>query len=207
MLKIRRFFSFVLKIVYCFFLMLLIAKPVKDEDDILILKIDSLGIWENVYQYSDNAYYLNHDRYGDKSLIGELFLDYRVREGTDRQVIIYGHNSPTFQIPFRKLENFYEEDFFYENSLIQLLVNNVTYDYEIFSIFVEFADWRYLKLYNSDEEFIDHLYYLRDKSWFKKDFTFDINDKLLILQTCSYHKNYKKYDKKYLVIAAILRKS
>ena len=43
---------------------------------------------------------------------------------------------------------------------------------------------------------------LKDKSFYDTGVDINSTDEILILQTCSHHKDYKKYKKKYLLIVA-----
>ena len=56
----------------------------------------------------------------------------------------------------------------------------------------------------SDEEYLNHLEKLKSKSMYDTGIEVTKDDEILILQTCSTNKDYRNYQKKYLLI--ILRR-
>ena len=68
---------------------------------------------------TDNEFYLNHDLSRKKDIKGTEYLDYRVTTES-KQINIYGHNSRTYNIPFRKLEKFLDKKYFDEHEYIVL---------------------------------------------------------------------------------------
>lgn len=59
-----------------------------------------------------------------------------------------------------------------------------------------------MKLEFSNNGWFNHLKFLKDNSWYNTEVKVNKKDEILILQTCSHHKDYKKYAKKYLLIIA-----
>ena len=55
--------------------------------------------------------------------------------------------------------------------------------YEIFSIFVEDSDYKYLNL--KINNYLEHYDYLKSKSIYDSNILFNEDDKILIIQTCS----------------------
>ena len=49
-------------------------------------------------------------------------------------------------------------------------------------------------------DYYNHINKLKEKSLYEIDIKLKGDDEILILQTCSTHKTYKNYDKKYLLI-------
>ena len=58
--------------------------------------------------------------------------------------------------------------------------------------------------FNSEEEYLNHLKKLKSKSMYDTGVEVTKDDEILILQTCSTHKDYSNYQRKYLLI--ILRR-
>ena len=55
---------------------------------------------------------------------------------------------------------------------------------------------------NFDENYYkENVKYLREKSMYEINTEMKDDDNILVLQTCSTHKDYQKYKKKYLVIS------
>lgn len=154
-----------------------------------------------VVQGKDNDYYLKHLPNKEYSIMGSIFLDYRVNINTSKKILIYGHNDAKIQMPFDILENYYDLDYLNNHKYIEVKTKEKVSKYEIFSVFVEPTDYFYMKVNFENDSYIDHLEKLKDKSFFDLDVTLNEDTNILILQTCSTHKDYLKYKKKYLVIA------
>ena len=170
--------------------------------------IPDTNIGEVVVRYSNNDYYLNHDLYNNKDVKGSIFLDYRMTLNEGRKNIIYGHNSSTLDVPFRELENYYDQKYYENNKYIYVKSSTEINKYEVFSVFVETSDWTYTKVnFESDEEWLDHINTLKNKAWYDTGVELNANDRILILQTCSHHKDYTKYDNKYFLVIGRLVES
>ena len=168
-----------------------------------VLYIPDTKILEPIVQTSNNDYYLNRDLYKKKDTRGSVFLDYRVSINLGRKNLIYSHNSNIHDVPFKELEKYYEKDYYSKHKYIYLKDEKSTIKYLIFSIYVETSDWTYTKIkFNTDEEWLEHLKYLKNNSWYDTDVILDKKDQVLILQTCSHHRKYKNYKDKYLLVIA-----
>lgn len=89
--------------------------------------------------------------------------------------------------------------------LVDLTTSTTKKRYEIFSVYVEPTDYSYMNInFNSEEEYLNHLKKLKSKSMYDTGVEVTKDDEILILQTCSTHKDYHNYQKKYLLI--ILRR-
>lgn len=166
------------------------------------LTIPGTNISEPVLQGTDNEFYLSHGVNKKKNIIGSVYLDYRVKINEGRKNLIYSHNSSSLTVPFKKLEKYYDEDFYKSHQYIFLEDENSKQTYQIFSIFVETKDWSYMSVDYNDEKWLKHLNNLKEKSWYDTGINVESDDEILILQTCSHHKNYKKYKNKYLLVIA-----
>ena len=127
---------------------------------------------------------------------GSIFLDYRTSLN-DKIALIYGHSSETIDVPFNYLSNYYDEYFFQKNNIIYIYTTNEISKYQIYSVFVEYKDWFYLKLNDNYQNYLDKI---KEKSWYKAEIDVDLDDSILIIQTCSFHEKYKDYTNKYLLL-------
>lgn len=150
-----------------------------------------------VTKTSDNKYYLNHsiDKKSDSK--GTEFLDFRTNP-TAKQVNVYGHNSRTYNLPFRKLENFLNEDFFNQTPYVLLQHDGGRRIYKIFSVKEVTTDNEHMNVETSLEYHKEHIQILMNNSLYTRDIEYDENSNLLTLQTCSYSG-----EKTYYVISAI----
>ena len=173
-----------------------------NKDIVGYLSIPNTNINEPILQSTDNEFYLNHGIDKKKNIIGSTFLDYRVKINNGKKNLIYSHNSSTFDVPFKNLEKYYNEDFYKNNKYIYLEDEENKVKYQIFSVYVETSNWDYMKLNFIEKEWLEHLNKLKSLSWYETGVNVDKDDEILILQTCSHHKKYKNYKNKYLLIIA-----
>lgn len=159
---------------------------------------------EIVMQSTDNDYYLEHTVYHESNWRGQTFLDYRNDINNSDKLIIYGHNSNYYNLPFKVLENYYNKSYYDENKYLYLQTNLNKYKYEIFSVYVEVSDWEYYNKmkFNTKDEYYNHILKLKNKSMYDTDVLVNEDDKILIIQTCSTKKEYSNYENKFLLIIA-----
>lgn len=170
-------------------------------DNKIILKIDGTKINEEISKGDDNEFYLNHDKDGNYDIKGSDFMDYRINEKS-KKIIIYGHSSLEYDVPFNELENYYDYNYYKTHKYITLNYNGEK-RYEIFSVYVETEDWSYTRLtYLAPEEYLNDLNKYKNKSIYETGVVPKINDDVLILQTCSTKEEYSNYKNKYLLIIA-----
>ena len=159
---------------------------------------------EIVMQSTDNDYYLEHTVYHESNWRGQTFLDYRNDINNSDKLIIYGHNSNYYNLPFKVLENYYNKSYYNENKYLYLQTNLNKYKYEIFSVYVEVSDWDYYNKmkFNTKDEYYNHILKLKNKSMYDTNVSVNEDDKILIIQTCSTKKEYSNYENKFLLIIA-----
>ena len=166
-----------------------------------ILEINNTDYKVPIMQANDNDYYLNHTPDNKKNYMGSIYLDFRVDIDKNKKLLIYGHNSSNIDMPFKILENYYDKIFYQEHKYIEITTSTQKKKYEIFSIYVETSDFDYMNIiFNNDEEYLKHLNKLKDKSMYSTQTELTSSDEILILQTCSTHKDYYAYKKKYLLV-------
>lgn len=172
-----------------------------NEDVVGTIEILNTDYKVPIVQGKDNDYYLDHLPNKQYSIMGSIFLDYRVNIDTSKKILIYGHNSSKYEMPFNILENYYDRDFLENHKYIEIKTKNKVRKYEIFSVYVEPTDYSYMKVKFEGNEYLEHLEKIKSKSFFDIDTSLSNDTNILILQTCSTHKDYLKYKKKYLIIA------
>ena len=125
-------------------------------------------------------------------------MDYRVTTDS-RQINIYGHNSRTYDIPFRKLENFLDKEYFDNNMYILLQDYNGRKIYKIYAIKEVSSDYSHMRVKLEGEAFVNQISNLGSNYIYKRDIPYNEDSKILVIQTCSYTSNTSYY-----VITAIL---
>ena len=168
-----------------------------------ILSIDNSSFKEPVVQTVDNEYYLTHDYSRQPDSLGAIYADYRVNLEAGRKILIFGHSSTKKYTPFNYLENYYDEDFYQNHKYITLKTQSNTYQYEIFSVYVETSDFTYMNMnFESNEDWYLHILKLQKKSLYSINIDLTEEEDILIMQTCSNNPKYKNYSKKYLLIVS-----
>lgn len=97
------------------------------------LTVDDTDMDFPVMQGRDNMEFLNKDAFGDYSLSGSIFLDYRNKKDfSDFYNLIYGHHMEGGM--FGALDKYYEEDYFKEHTSGSLIVGEDIYDLSLFAL-------------------------------------------------------------------------
>ena len=178
-----------------------LRKQYGNDDIIGTIEIANTDINETIAQASDNKYYLTHDLYKNDDIYGSVFLDHRCNKDS-KKLLIFGHNDFKDKTPFSNLENYVDFDYFKNNQFINLLIEDKRMKYQIFSVYVETSDFTYMNLKIDDERYNQDLVKYKKRSFYDTGVEINPGDRILILQTCSNHKDYKKYKDKYLLIFA-----
>lgn len=174
-----------------------------DNQDIVgILSVENSDFNEIIVQTTDNDYYLEHSITHQSDWRGHAFLDYRLNINESKKLLIYGHNSTKNYVPFKFFENYYDSDFFKEHKYIYLQTDSELKKYEIFSVYIEVSDWSYFTKikFSTNESYYKHILELKNKSLYDTGVNINKDDEVLILQTCSYHKDYSNYEDRFLLI-------
>lgn len=167
-----------------------------------IISIENTNFRYPIAQTTNNDYYLNHNYNKEYDAYGAIYADYRINLDTSRKILIYGHSSTKYNVPFNYLEEYYDEYFYQTHKYITLQTTSNTYRYEIFSVHIETTDFTYMNLQFTDQEWYNHLVRLKNKSIYHIDSDLSKEDEILILQTCSNHSDYQNNSKKYLLIVS-----
>lgn len=175
-----------------------------NNDDVVgVLEVLSSNHKFPIMQTSDNDYYLEHTPDKEKNAMGSVFLDFRVNINNGKKLLIYGHSSNRTVYPFNFLQNYHDREYYDNHKYIEITTGSGIKKYEVFSVFVETEDFSYMETdFVSDDEYLSHIESLKKKSIYDDDVKLSSDDEILILQTCSTHRDYKNYENKYLLIVS-----
>ena len=154
------------------------------------------------YSLENNLFYLNHGREKsleeklewidkEKNKAGWIFADYRNKfDGTDKNIIIYGHNMKNGSM-FASLKDVIKEEWYNNenNKYIALITENENCKYQVFSVYQTETEEYYLQTNISNfKEFVEKI-----KGRSKKNFNVDIKetDSILTLSTCADNTKYR----------------
>ena len=169
-----------------------LKKEFNNDDIIGRLKIDGTTIDTVVVQTDNNDYYLRRGLDGSYSIDGTVFMDYR-NSFTDKKLLIYGHSYKNSLKGFSQLFLYENKEFYDNNPYITLNLNGKTYKYLIFSVFsIYYDDNKYIhtkKDFRSEDDFINHIRWMNENSFYDTNVEVLANDRILTIQTCYYNPN------------------
>ena len=163
----------------------------KNSDIVAWLKVNGTNIETTVVKTTNNDYYLTHNFDKEKNKAGWIFADYRNKfDGTDKNIIIYGHNMKNGSM-FASLKDVIKEEWYNNenNKYIALITENENCKYQVFSVYQIETEEYYLQTNISNfKEFVEKI-----KGRSKKKFNVDIKetDSILTLSTCADNTKYR----------------
>ena len=154
----------------------------KNGDTVGWLEIQACGISYPVVQTNNNDYYLNHDFNKRYNFHGWIFGDFRNRDYTARNTVIYGHNLMIGGM-FSNLSDILSKD---KPVFVCYQTFQETLVYEVVSVYVTEPVVSYIQTDFSDDDFKKfEEAIVKANQWGsaqKQEFTLD--DKFLTLSTC-----------------------
>jgi sortase B len=156
-----------------------------NEDIVGWIKIDGTKVDYPILQAEDNEYYLKLNHKNQRTDAGSIFMDFRnTIEGEDHHTILYGHNMKDGSM-FGELKKLKNQQFFNNNSTFLYQTLYKDYEVEIFSVYVTDTSFYYIETdFGSDEEYIDFILGLQERSMHKKDIALTAEDRIITLSTC-----------------------
>lgn len=166
----------------------------KNSDTVAWLKVNETNIEYPVVRTTNNDYYLAHNFNKEYNSAGWIFADYKNKlDGTDKNLVIYGHNMRDDSM-FGSLKKVINEEWYNneDNRYITLITENETQIYEVFSVYqIEKEDYYIQTNFNNEPEFGKFVETLKQRS--KKDFNVNVSgeDDILTLSTCANNNKYR----------------
>jgi sortase B len=162
------------------------------------LKIDGTGIDYPVMQdFYGGEFYLKHDFEGNKDKNGCLYIDGRCNvKKPSKNIIIHGHNMESTHMMFYELPKYKDIDFYRKHPVITFdsIYKNSKWKIIAFmrvsGTISQNSGFNYLTSdFESDEDFLDFLYQIENRSLYYCPVDVNENDRLIMLSTCSYEIN------------------
>ena len=166
----------------------------QNSDTVAWIKVNNTNIEYPVVKAQNNDFYLKHSFDKSNNSAGWIFADYRNKfDGTDKNIIIYGHNMKDNSM-FGSLKSVINEDWYNneDNKYITLITKNGIQIYEVFSVYqIEKEDYYIQTSFNSETNFTTFAQTIKKRS--KKKFNVDVNkeDNILTLSTCANNNKYR----------------
>lgn len=164
-----------------------------NEDAVAWLKVNGTNIEYVVVKGNDNNYYLNHNYEKKENSAGWIFADYKNKlDGTDKNIVIYGHNMRDDSM-FGSLKNVLEEEWYNneENYVINFVTEKEEQKYQVFSVYKIKNEDYYIDTEFKNNEFEKFIDTLKNRSI--KDFNVQDSetDRILTLSTCANNNKYR----------------
>ena len=165
----------------------------KNSDVVGFLKVKGTDVENIVVKGSNNSYYLSHNFEKKSNSAGWIFADYRNKiDGTDKNIIIYGHNmrnNTMFGTLKKILNKEWQENT--ENRYIDFVTEKEESVYEVFSVYQIEAEDYYMKINFKNEEFNKYIENMKKRSIYNFDVDVQEDDSLLTLSTCANNNKYR----------------
>lgn len=165
----------------------------QNSDTVGFLKVNGTDIENVVVKGNDNSYYLSHNFEKQSNSAGWIFADYRNKlDGTDKNIIIYGHNMRNNTM-FGTLKNILNKEWHEneENRYITFNIENEEYTYEVFSVYQIEAEDYYMKVDFAKGEFKKYIDSMKLRSRYDFNVKVSENDSILTLSTCADNNKYR----------------
>ena len=165
----------------------------QNTDTVAWLKVENMNIEYPVVKTTNNDYYLTKSFDRTYNSAGWVFMDYRNKaDGTDRNIVIYGHNRKDGSM-FGDLKDIFKEEWYSDenNMYITFITEDEYCTYEIFSAYrIEVEDYYITTKFRNDDEFDTFVKRLKKRSF--RDFGVEVtaSNQILTLSTCS-NANYR----------------
>lgn len=158
-----------------------------NEDVVGWLTIDDTKIDYPIMQAEDNTAYLDRNYYGEKSIAGSIFMDYRNDiTMNENNIILYGHRVKDGSM-FQQLTKYLEEDFFKSHRTFTIETLYDSYEAEVFAVYNTMIDFNYIQTdFSNGEEFDALLQGIGERSIYETDVTVTADDQMITLSTCEY---------------------
>ena len=166
----------------------------KNSDTIAWLKVNGTSIEYPIVKTTNNDFYMTHSFDKSYNSAGWVFMDYKDKfDGTDNNMVIYGHNRRDGSM-FGTLKNILTEEWQNntDNFIIPLITENEKSEYRVFSVYrIEKEDYYITTNFGTDNEFQKFIDKIKSRS--VKNFDVDVNteDHILTLSTCADNNKYR----------------
>lgn len=166
----------------------------QNSDTVAWIKVNNTDVDFPVVKTTDNDYYIKHNFYKEYNSAGWIFADYRNKfDGTDKNIIIYGHNRRDGSM-FSTLNNILDESWYTnsDNKIVTLYTPEKTLKYEIFSVYkIKATNFENTTDFQTDEEFQNYIDACKNRSIYDFNQTATASDKILTVYTCANNNAYR----------------
>lgn len=164
-----------------------------DNSDIIgWIYLENSNINYPIVKTNDNSFYLDHSFNKSYNSAGWIFADYRCEaDFSSKNTTIYGHNRRDLSM-FATLKNTLNEDWYTNNKYLTIATPEGNRIYQIFAIYSVKAELYYsTPNFASDEEYINFLNTMKQRSVYDFGVTLESSDSIVTLSTCANNNTYR----------------
>ncbi len=164
-----------------------------NSDILCWVKVGGLNISYPVVKGSDNSYYLNHSIDKSYNTAGWIFMDYKNKfDGTDRNIIIYGHNRRDGSM-FCKLKDVLKEEWYSnkDNCYVDIYTEEGITKYEVFSVYTVKDEDYYITTSFTTNSYRNFINNMKSRSVYNFGVDVTTDDQILTLSTCADNNDYR----------------
>ena len=166
----------------------------KNSDTVAFIRVNGTNIEYPVVKTDNNDYYLNHSFDKSVNSAGWVFANFMNKfDDTDKNIVLFAHarrDGSMFGTLYKTLSSDWREN--KDNLKILFITESKTYYYQVFSTYKIKSEDYYIKNdFNSDNEYIEFLNKIKERSNYNYGVELNGNDKLLTLSTCASDDNYR----------------
>ena len=159
----------------------------KNSDTVGWIQVKGTNINYPIVKTTDNNLYLNHAFDKTENEAGWVFMDYRNDAvNFNQNTIIYAHSRLTGSM-FGSLKNILDSSWYSnkENHIIRLSTPTENTMWQVFSVYTIPKESYYITpTFNTDEEYLEFLNTIKNRSEVEFSGTVNTSDKVLTLSTC-----------------------
>ena len=159
----------------------------KNSDTVGWIQVKGTNINYPIVKTTDNNFYLNHAFDKTENEAGWVFMDYRNDAvNFNQNTIIYAHSRLTGSM-FGSLKNILDSSWYSnkENHIIRLSTPTENTMWQVFSVYTIPKESYYITpTFNTDEEYLEFLNTIKNRSEVEFSGTVNTSDKVLTLSTC-----------------------
>lgn len=151
------------------------------------ITIEGTQIDYPILQADNNSDFMFRNFYGEESIAGSIFMDYRNNiTMQDSNIVVYGHRMKDGSM-FQHLTKFLDKDFFDKHQTFTIDTLYDSYEAEIFAVYPTMTDFNYIQTdFSNEEDFAGLIEEIQNKSTYKRDVDLNFDDQMLTLSTCDY---------------------
>lgn len=165
----------------------------QNSDTVGWLKVNNTNISYPIVKTNDNDYYLNRSFDKSYNSAGWPFIDYRNKlDGTDKNIVIYGHNRRNGDM-FGTLKKTLKEEWYTnkENHEILFITEKEKQRYQVYAVYEVLNEEYYINTQLDNNTYNEFLNTVSRRSYYNFNVPLDTSRPTITLSTCSGNDKYR----------------